>query len=111
MRFCAIAVSAALAATPALAQSRVYDGAEVEALLCAYVVSHAANRRAAQGLMSDAERQASLDWAMGVMDRYASGTDGEKMQALLALGRRDEAARAVVDFEASQRRCLRRFPV
>ena len=76
-----LALMLVLLALPALAQ-RTYSGDEAAALRCSNMLAFTAVALGAADKITEAEKNAMLAIAAGILDRHVSGTRAQKLAAL-----------------------------
>ena len=93
------------------AEGRVYQGAEAQALKCAWIISAGAGVLQDADIISSEERGISIAISARMLTLYVSGTDRQKLAAFEEVHRRSDKSTAINAFQRQARACIQRFPV
>ena len=105
-----IAVSAVLAATPAMASKR-YEGQEAVAIRCAVILAVVPTALAEQRVISRENAAIMQLMSASILRQHVSGSERQKMSAFRTLMRRTDPQKHVRDFQTRSKTCLRQFPI
>ena len=103
--------AALVGARAAAAEGRVYQGAEAQALKCAWIISAGAGVLQDADIISSEERGISIAISARMLTLYVSGTDRQKLAAFEEVHRRSDKSTAINAFQRQARACIQRFPV
>lgn len=98
-------------ASPVGAGTRIYDGEEAEALLCAHHVGATGEALYQAGLISELDSDRRRTWSLFMMQRYVSGTTRQKIRALQTIDQRMGYVRSTEENDAQMLGCINRFPL
>ncbi|MEM6566306.1 MAG: hypothetical protein AAF665_17760 [Pseudomonadota bacterium] len=98
-------------ASPASAQSKVYEGSEAAALRCANTLALTAVALSDAGRMDEPEKEVIIGISFLMLERHVSGSWPEKRAALEVVRDRRTVEETLSDFERLAQRCLRQFPI
>ena len=100
-----------LAAAPALADAKKYEGQEAAALRCAHIMALTAVALSDAGGIGEAEKEVMLGISFLILDGHVSGTWAQKKAALEIVRDRRGVTDTLQDFERYAEQCLRDFPI
>ena len=100
-----------LAAGPAPAAQRVYEGSEAAALRCANIVALTAVALHDAGRLGEVEKEVMLGISYLMLQGHVSGSWPEKRAALEIVRDRRGVEETLRDFEQLAEKCLRQFPI
>ena len=102
---------AALAALPAWAGTRTYEGSEAAALRCANTLALTAVALSAAEMIGEGEKQVMLGVTVRILDRHVSGTWAQKRAAMEVMRDRRSVTDTLDDYRRNAKRCLAQFPI
>lgn len=107
----ALAFALVLAAFPAHAAQRVYEGDEAAAIRCANMMAMTGVTLYQAGLMGEPEKDILIGISVLILERHVSGNWTEKKRAMEAMRDRRDMEATLEDYQRHAPLCLNRFPI
>lgn len=101
----------ALAAAPAVADAKRYEGKEAAALRCAHIMALTAVVLSDGGKIDEPEKEVMLGISFLILNIHVSGKWSQKKTALEIVRDRRSVEDTLKDFERYAEQCLRDFPI